>query len=214
MRERVESGCHRAWYARVCCAGLLLVLAGAAHAQSVYRCTDSRNGLTFQAMPCAAAMRQTVVDIHAQPLIDPNAVTPVLATKRAERDALRHLRTRALHGSRRRSGRSAKQPTSYECRASDGEVFYRHSRCPHSVPGDGIARNGDDGLSARTRSGHGRGRARGAWGAVSVTSCKIPRSEACQRLDAIAAADRDGHARDEQVPVYEHLVGRDPCNGF
>jgi len=127
--------------------------------------------------------------------------------------SLRRDRTSVARASSRRSART-KEPSSYECRASDGEVFYRHTRCPHSVPGDGISRSGEDNGSTRTRGSRGRGRTRGAWGAVTVTSRKIPRTEACHRLDAIAAADRDGHARDEQVSVYEHLVGRDPCRGF
>lgn len=212
MRERVESGCHRAWYLRVGCAGLLLAMAGVAHAQSVYKCTDGRNGVSFQATPCVAASRQKIIEVQAQPLIDPHAVAPMPVVTRSGQGSARRSHARVTRA--RRFARIAKQPTSYECRASDGEVFYRHTRCPHSVPGDGIARSGDGELSTRTRGGRGRSRGRGAWGAMTVTSGKIPRSEACRRLDAVAAADRDGQARDEQVSVYEHLVGRDPCHGF
>lgn len=214
MRAEAESGCKRVWSAQACCALLLLIAGVTAHAQAVYKCTDGRGGVAFQATPCAASMRQQAIDVHAQPLIDPYAITSVPLATRANRDSVRHSHTRVTRASSRRTDRMAKQLISYECRASDGEVFFRHTRCPHSVPGDGIARNGDDGLSTRTRGGRRRGRARGAWGAMTVTSRKIPRSEACHRLDTVAAADRAGHARDEQVSVYEHLVGRDPCHGF
>jgi hypothetical protein len=46
-----------------------------------------------------------------------------------------------------------------------------------------------------------------------VTSREIPRDEACRQINAVAADGRDGHARDEQVSVYEHNLGRDPCVG-
>ena len=101
---------------------------------------------------------------------------------------------------------------SYECRAGDGEVFYRHSHCPGTVKGDGVARFGMD--TTQTSSYRGHARDTGAWGAVKVAARKIPREEACRRINALTASDRDGHERDEQVSVYDHNTGRDPCEGL
>ncbi|HJU09047.1 MAG TPA: hypothetical protein VJ727_11275 [Rhodanobacteraceae bacterium] len=47
-----------------------------------------------------------------------------------------------------------------------------------------------------------------------MKAVKISRDEACRAINATAASRRDGHARDEQVSVYEHNLGRDPCHGF
>lgn len=213
MRTCSKTRCAHIGCARACFALLLLAAASSVRAESVFKCTDSRGGVAFQAATCASSVRQQAIDVRAQPLIDPHAVTPVSMVVLSERDSARHSRARLARTSSRRSAQ-AKKPSSYECRVSDGEVFYRHTRCPHAIPADGVARGSNNGESTRTRGSRGRGRARGAWGAVTVTSRKIPRGEACHQLDAVGAADRDGHARDEQVSVYEHLVGRDPCHGF
>jgi hypothetical protein len=98
---------------------------------------------------------------------------------------------------------------SWECDAANGEVFYRHARCPGSVPGDGTVRSG----YAEKASGPGMRSRKGAWGRVPVHGKKIPRSEACRRIHSAGAAVRDGHARDETVSTYDRLMGRDPCDG-
>lgn len=199
--------------AQACCALLLLLAASVAHAQSVYQCSDGRNGVAFQATPCGGLARQKVIEVQAQPLIDPNAVTPVPLAAPSARNSMRHSRARAPS---HRFGRMARAPSSYECRAADGEVFYRHARCPHSIRGDGIARFGADQADPDHGVLHarrGRRGARSAWSAVTVTGRKLPREEACRQINATAASDRDGHARDEQVSVYEHNLRRDPCDG-
>jgi hypothetical protein len=86
-------------------------------------------------------------------------------------------------------------------------VFYRHTRCPASVPGDGVVR---DAFVERTRGSATRNR-RGAWQRVPVHGRKLPRAEACRLIQSPAAAVRDGHLRDERVSTYDHLTGRDPC---
>ena len=101
---------------------------------------------------------------------------------------------------------------SWECRASDGEVFYRHARCPHSVPGDGVMRS--TGTYAISRGRGKRGGARDAWSPVPLHARKVSRAQACRQINAVAAVDRDGSARDERASAYEHDVGRDPCDGY
>jgi hypothetical protein len=97
---------------------------------------------------------------------------------------------------------------SWECHAADGEVFYRHKRCPSSVPGDGVVRS----AYAETFTGRHSRRRHTAWDRVPVHGKKIPRAEACRRIHAAGAAGRDGHLRDVRVSTYDHLMGRDPCD--
>jgi hypothetical protein len=199
-------------YLRWPAAILLLLAAEGAHAASVFRCVDARGLVAYQASPCAAGARQSSIELRSQPLIDASALRYASPNKLSNR----HVHTRHGNSHQRKVSnrvREDEQPVSYECRAADGEVFYRHARCPGSVPGDGIARFGAD--QARTSSRSGRRNSRtGAWAAIPVTAHKVPRAEACRQINATAAADRDGHARDEQVSVYEHDLGRDPCRGF
>jgi hypothetical protein len=196
-----ESGA-RARLAWLVCAVLLLTTFGA-HAASVYRCVGAHGQVAFRDTPCAAQARQRKLDVQPQPLIGaPGEYAARVAVAPRDRGAAR---------SRKKSGRTArvKPATSWECRAADGEVFYRHTRCPGSIPGDGVVRwqDGGDPPSGK-RSRHRRN----AWGAVSVHGRKITRAEACLRIHAAGAAGRDGHARDATVSTYDHLMGRDPCD--
>lgn len=200
---------------RVCWPLLVLLLAAfSAHAESVYRCVDAHGATAFQATPCGARARQAEVELRQQPLIDADAPVATMSSVQMIRTGpAYHL---PKHSRARRSDRvrSRKQAISWECRASDGEVFYRHARCPHSVRGDGIARS-DDGAQPRLTRSHGkRARIRDAWSPVPVSARKVSRADACRQINAAAAVDRDGHARDEQVSVYDHNVGRDPCSGY
>ena len=193
---------------------LLLAMQGA-HGASIFKCVDASGTVAFQDTACVKQATQNEVDVRGQPLIDPTA-PPYLA------DVSHESVRGGTHDRKHADGRARaslhrphedKERVSYECRATDGEVFYRHARCPHSVSGDGIARFGSD--QSRTGSRHGgHGSRAGAWGSVSVTSREIPRDEACRRINAAGADGRDGHARDEQVSVYEHDLGRDPCSGY
>jgi Domain of unknown function (DUF4124) len=174
----------------------------AAHAGTIYRCAGTHGAVAFRDTPCAAGKRQAKLDLTPQPLIDPHAPAP--------------RRNRRLHGLRadraphRRAAhaRRHKPVMSWECRASDGEVFYRHTRCPSTVRGDGIVRSEpDDGWKRRDH------RRTSAWGWLSVHGRRVPRSVACSRIHAADAVTRDGHERDQRVSVYDHAVGRDPCIG-
>jgi hypothetical protein len=194
-------------------AALFFMMASAANAGAIYRCAGADGALAFQATPCASGTAQTTVTIRQQPLIGTEVPAPVRSVRPAHgKSAARRSREglRARGASRRRL---PPQATSWECRAADGEVFYRHSRCPHSVPGDGVMRSGRVYAIGRGKAS-GRSRARTAWSPVPVHARKVPRSEACRQINAVAAVERDGSARDTHVSVYEHDRGRDPCAGY
>lgn len=187
---------------RMACAMLMLLITGGVHAATVYKCVNAQGGVTFGDTPCVAGTQQTVLAPAGQPLIDPSAPRAVPAAHRA---TSRARNRRNFDGARKRTPKPA---TSWECRAADGEVFYRHMRCPGSIRGDGTVRRDQAGEtpSGRTRNRHN------AWSTVSVHAVKIPRSEACRRIHSAGAAVRDGHLRDDRVSTYDHLMGRDPCN--
>lgn len=191
---------------RATCAMLLWCVASNAHAASIYQCTGSHGGTTFRDTPCATQARQTKLDVAGQPLIDPNAprlAAPARTTKAAT------TRTREHRAAVATRGRKPKPATSWECHAADGEVFYRHTRCPGSVPGDGTVRSDYAETTSRSRSG----KRHNAWSKVPVHGEKVSRSEACRRIRSPSAAGRDGHLRDETVDTYARLTGRDPCSG-
>ena len=186
---------------------VLLIVAASAHAASIYRCLDAQGHLGFQDTPCAAHTRQSKIDLHPLPTIgDPAEV----AASRARLQAMRNRRTarRTSHPHAVRHRTHAKAKMSWECRAADGEVFYRHARCPSSIPGDGVVRTryAESMSSTRARSRHN------AWSRVRVHGVRISRAEACRRIHSAGAAVRDGHRRDATVSTYDHLMGRDPCD--
>lgn len=190
---------------------LLWLAAGCAHAASVYRCIDARDTVAYQDTPCAETARQKKIDVQPLPIIgDPAEVAVRVVRTQAtpnRRASGGDRRPRTTHSARRRA--DAKPEMSWECHATNGEVFYRHARCPSSVPGDGVARAGYAEKMSRSRT---RGR-HDAWSRVPVHGTKITRAEACRRIHAAGAAGRDGHARDETVSTYDRLMGRGPCEG-
>jgi len=196
---------HRTWLVRVACGTMLWVCWASAHAASVYRCLDAHGHLAFQDTPCAGHAQQRELDLDPQPLIG----APGEAAARIEATSAIHPRQRQRRRKVSAHASRAKPVMSWECRAADGEVFYRHTRCPGSVPGDGVVRSRyvEKMSSAHSRSHHN------AWSPVRVHGVKISRSEACRRIHAAGAAGRDGHQRDETVSTYDHLIGRDPCTG-
>jgi len=168
---------------------LLLGLAGGVRAASVYKCTDAQGAIAYQQLPCAAAARESTVQIAAAPAY---AKSPEYALDRPPPEA---ARPRATHTSRRES-----EPMSYECRSADGQVFYRHTSCPHSVAATASS-------SGRTQ-GHG---SRSGATSAAVSSSRVPRDEACQRIHSAGAIGRAGHQHDEDVSTYDRNLGRDPC---
>lgn len=174
-----------------------------AQAASAYRCVDPQGHPAYQDTPCATQARQREIDLHPQPLIGaPGEHAARAAPTMHQRNPARS-RKHAARTSR------AEPAMSWECRAANGEVFYRHARCPGSVPGDGVVRSDyvEKASGSRTRSRHD------AWSRVPVHGSKIPRAEACRRIHSTGAAGRDGHARDETASTYDRLMGRGPCDG-
>lgn len=188
------------------CAMLLWCVASNVRAASIYQCSGAHGETTFRDTPCAPHSRQTKLDIVGQPLIDANAPPPAAPTRAAKRPATRVGKQRASVATHHGKTRAE---TAWECHAADGEVFYRHTRCPGSVPGDGTVRSGYAEKLSGQRS-HGR---HDAWSKVSVHGKPIPRAEACRRIRSPSAAGRDGYQRDDRVSTYDHLMGRDPCSG-
>ena len=198
------------WLAKAACAMLSLACIASAHAASIYKCVDARGHLAFQDIPCAGQAQQRKLDVQPLPTIG-NAAEVAAAEHRrdAAHDRYASRPARSMHQRRALPHRSrAKPETSWECRAADGEVFYRHTHCPASIAGDGVVRTAyaEKQAQENTRTRHN------AWSRVRVHGIKVPRAEACRRIHSAGAAVRDGHLRDAGVSTYDHLMGRDPCS--
>jgi Domain of unknown function (DUF4124) len=172
----------------------LLFLFGAVcgvRAESVYKCTGAQGAITYQAQPCAPTDTESNITIAPAP-------THVHAPEYAvSKGAAETVRTPREHGrSLVRRSEESPQQTSYECRVSDGEIFYRHTPCPHSANGN-------------TRTGKGRD-SRSSQG-LTVSSRKISREEACTQIRRPGAIGRSGREHDEDVSTYDRNLGHDPC---
>lgn len=185
-------------------AALLWLLATSASAGPIYKCVGSDGHVTFRDTACATGARQVKLDVAGQPLIDPDAPPPAPDT-RADRSAA-STRQAASRRAPRTPAR-ARQAMSWECRAADGEVFYRHTRCPATLPGDGVVR-GD--YAEKVAAAYPR-RRHDAWARVPVHGVRVARSEACRRIASAGAAVRDGHQHDEATSAYDRMTDRDPC---
>jgi len=174
---------------------LLLGVAGGVRAAPVYKCTGIQGEVAYQSQPCAGGQAATVIQIAPAPAYAPS---PRYAIDRDETARPTRTATRSRPGERRET-----VPLSYECRAADGQVFYRHGSCPHSIPAASAR-----GASAST---HGKGAARGSAATVSVSAQRIARDEACHEIRRAGSAGRAGHEHDEVVSTYDHNLGRDPC---
>lgn len=155
-------------------AWLLLATTAVSAQPPVYECRGADGAISYQDRACAASSRERVVAIAPAPAYAPSpeyrvpegaADPPAKPARKPARDAV-----------------------SWECRADNGEVFYRHSRCPGSIPVD-------------RRDAHGEA-------SVRVRAMPMPRKDACRRMHA---AGRVGRDRDERASTYERNLGRDPC---
>lgn len=176
---------------------MVLALFHDASAESVYKCRDARGATAYQDHACSDPSRQTQVQIAAAPSLavapsvhaDPHKAGGASTSRRAGASASANV---SSHGRSR-----AHESVSFECRAANGEVFYRHSSCPKSIRTQDIARGERGG---KRLSGGGRS---------EVSAVPLTRAEACRRL--AASGGRAGHDRDDQVSTYERNAGRDPC---
>jgi hypothetical protein len=171
---------------------LLAFAALGAHAAPVYKCRNDDGAIAFQDHACAVGAAETNVEIAPAP---PAAPSPDYGSVTREPRRAAHAASAARSTTRARG-----EAVSYECRAQDGEVFYRHGPCPGRIAAS------DAGSSKR-----GRG---GASGSVAVTSQALPRGEVCRRIAAAGAIGRAGHALDESVSTYDRNLGRDPCRYY
>lgn len=178
----VASGRSMRWYEWL--AGLFLLgLAFGVRAGPVYKCVDASGATAFQDRPCPAAQTQSEVGIDPAPA---HSTAPRYAV---EMRAQRANRRESLPPSR------PVRATAYECRASDGRVFYRLGACPRSLAAEGGAVRG------KSRSGN----------SVSVSGHAIARDEACAQMRRAGSIGRGGHEFDERVSTYDKNLGRDPC---
>jgi hypothetical protein len=159
-----------------------LLLCNGVRATTVYKCTDASGAVSFQSMACAATQRATAIELAPVP---PAAPSPQYAV-----DTVRAMPMRRREGHVAR----AKAEMAYECRTSDGNVFYRLGHCPHSV-----GEKSDD---------H---RGKSATHSASVTSHPVTREMACSEMRRVGAAGRKGHEFDESISTYDRNLGNDPC---
>lgn len=171
----------------ILCALLACAALGASarvvHAESVYKCRNADGAIAYQDHACATGAAESQPEIAAPP--------PVAPSPDYGRDT-RDVR-RPVHAAQ--ATRERHEAVSYECRAANGELFYRHGACPGRITAD---------------AGAGK-RGRGTSTTYAVTSEALPRDEVCRRLAAAGSIGRAGHARDESVSTYDRNLGRDPC---
>lgn len=173
------------WIAGLC----LLAAAAGVRAEVVYKCVDAQGGVSYQDIACAGQQQS---EIPIAPTLR-NAPQPHYTTERAHPQPPAH-QARAAH-------EHAAREMAFECRASDGRLFYRLGGCPHSIAGASTSNNGR----------HGKGGGRSSSGSASVAARRIPREEACREIHRAGAIGRDGHEFDEHVSSYERNLGHDPC---
>lgn len=171
-------------------------MCGTAHAESVFKCRGSDGLVAFRDHACARADVQTVVVLEPAP--PTAAVADTDAEQRADRTSRKAARGQAGY---RHTAKAKADLVSYECRADNGELFYRHGACPKQI------------RAATTKSGASP---RGKAGAQSyaVTAQALDRGEVCRRIARAGSIGRAGHERDETVSTYDRNLGRDPCRRF
>lgn len=169
---------------------LILSAVGSAQAAPVYKCLGADGNVAYQDRPCAATQRQASVELAPAPPPAPSPDYGVAVPAGAARGVSRGV-SRAARA----------EPQSYECRAANGEVFYRHSACPKSIAGTRLE-------SAANR------RQRGGPESIPVSAVPLSRGEACKRLASAGSIGRRGRERDERVSTYERNQGRDACRRY
>lgn len=164
------------------------------HAETVFKCRGADGAVAYQDRACATSQVGTEVEIAPAP-----PVAPSPDYGRAS-ESTRTVRSRGVAS---RSGRStaAAEVVSYECRAANGEVFYRHGACPKQI-------------TAKATSGGSRKRGNAGKESYAVTTRALPRGEVCREMTRAGSIGRGGHERDESISSYDRNLGRDPCRKF
>jgi hypothetical protein len=182
------------------------VFCASAQAGQIFKCTDASGAVSFQATACADGSQQADVVIRndtATPA-PPSKYNPrnVPIVRRTDDVTSNYKLPSFAHGNPAPPPQQAYQPAdqvSYECRMSNGEVFYQHQACPASIT------TGSD------RRYNASGQASQLDVVANVTSRQISRDEACDKINRSGAIGREGHGRDQRVSTYDKNLGRDPC---
>ena len=176
----IANGRSMRWYEWL--AGLFLLgVAFGVRAGAVYKCVDAAGAIAYQDRACASAQAQSEVGLPPAPAYAPS---PQYAVESHARGA---------NYPTPRSPSRFSRATAYECRVSDGRVFYRLGACPRSLAAEG---------------GAGRGRGKSS---VSVSGHPVPREDACAQMRRAGSIGRSGHEFDESISTYDKNLGRDPC---
>lgn len=167
-----------------------------AHAESVYKCRGADGLVAFQDHACAKTEVESQIEILPAP---PPMPSPEYSVgSRTDRGA--RVGTRA-GGSRQTGSKARTEVVSYECRAANGELFYRHGACPKQI-------------TAKSSGGTSRRRSGADLQPFAVSAQPLSRTEVCQRLRSAGSIGRAGRERDENVSTYDRNLGRDPCRRF
>jgi hypothetical protein len=170
---------------------LLLFFVTGVRAVPIYKCINQKGDVAYQDQPCTVTLRSSVVEVAPAPAY---AKSPEYAVEPHPVDN-KSVRSERNVASRRSELAAAPQAMSYECRSTDGQVFYRHSACPRTVAAKGeLASKGR--ASAKT---------------VPVHSTRVSREEACMQMRRAGASGRSGHMHDDDISTYEKDLGHDPC---
>jgi hypothetical protein len=184
------AGRPMAWYQWLAIL-ILFGIAGGVRAESFNKCIDAHGDIAYQSTPCAGDAKTASIDVAPAPAYAPS---PTYSVDTAQ------IQKRVREPRPIRQTHRETEAMSYECRTSDGQVFYRHSGCPRSVAAIKDAMNNGK-----------KGSARGGSGSVTVSSLKIPREEACRQIHAAGAIGRSARGYDDDVSTYDRNLGRDPC---
>lgn len=188
-----------------------VLLAQSAWAGSIFKCVAADGGVSFQQTPCTQGGHQSEVMIRND-LSTPTPPSPdnprnAQIIEKSNGDAISNYQASAptqtvqpVPSPVSNGFSTSPRDTSYECRLPNGEVFYRHDRCPATA-------------STGTSTTHDS--IRGTWSTssndVPVASRPVSREEACRKMNSAGAIGREGRSRDQQVSTYDKNLGRDPC---
>ena len=177
---------------------------GTVNAQTVFKCVDAHGNVSYQGKPCPLAATQTQMELSGEnaKLAAPNAAAPkgtrAAAQTPADSSAPVPPAGSATAATAADSPSSNAAAESWQCTASDGEVFYRHDACPGTITTTITQVCGKRGCFDQTNI-------------AQVSAKAIPREEACSQINARMVSDRAGHQHDQTVSTYEHDLGHDPC---
>lgn len=195
---------HARTHRRIAVSVLLIAcaLSGiAVHAETVFKCRSADGEIAFQDHGCARYQLESQIEITTPPPV----ALPDFGRVSAEPRAVRRYAhaPRSSSASRNVDANAKSELVSYECRAANGELFYRHGACPKQIS----AKSSATGASARTRGASDTQ-------SYSVSAQALPRGEVCRQIARAGSIGRGGHERDENVSTYERNLGRDPCRRY